>query len=209
MDAQHWENMYRSRAKVFSGAPNPALVSEIDGLTPGRALDVGCGEGADAIWLAQRGWQVTGVDTSATALERAAAAAAASDVQARVSWTQAHLTVTPFPADTFDLVSLHYFPLRRQPDHTTLHGLLDAVAPGGTLLFVTHARTGLAASVDFDPDDYYQPGDIAPLLAASWNVLVNETRLRTGPAPADTRHTHDTVLRAVRQRGAPQGVKPL
>ncbi|MFF1374956.1 class I SAM-dependent methyltransferase [Streptomyces sp. NPDC058308] len=200
MDAQHWDDMYRSRDHVFSGEPNPVLVSEIAALTPGQALDVGCGEGADALWLARRGWQVTAVDISATALRRAAAAAPGR--QARVAWARADLTVTPPPAHSFDLVSLQYFPLRRQPGHTALYRLLDAVAPGGTLLLTTHARTDLTPSGDFDPADYYQPDDIAPLLAPTWNVLVNETRPRTGPAPAGTHHTHDTVLRAVRQRSA-------
>lgn len=68
MDAQHWDDMYRSRDHVFSGSPNPVLVGEVTGLTPGRALDAGCGEGADALWLARQGWQVTAVDISATAL---------------------------------------------------------------------------------------------------------------------------------------------
>lgn len=198
MDAQHWDEMYRGRDRVFSGSPNPVLVSEVTGLTPGRALDVGCGEGADALWLARRGWQVTAVDIAATALRRAAAAAD-PDLRARVAWKQADLTVTPPPAHRFDLVSVHYFPLRRQPGHATLHGLLDAVADGGTLLFTTHARNGLRPSGDFDPADYYQPDDIARLLAPDWRILVDETRPRTGPAPAGTHHTHDTVLRAVRR----------
>ncbi|MBD9732645.1 class I SAM-dependent methyltransferase [Streptomyces sp. H28] len=202
MDAQHWEQMYRSRDHVFSGEPNPVLVGEVGGMAPGRALDVGCGEGADAVWLARRGWQVTAVDVSATALQRAAAAA--PDVRDRVSWEQADLAVTPLPAQGFDLVSVHYFPLRRQPGHTALHHLLDAVAPGGTLLFTTHAREDLTASGDFDPDDYHQPDDIAPLLGGAWKILVNETRPRTGPAPAGTQHTRDSVLRAVR-RPDPQG----
>lgn len=67
MDTQHWDEMYRSRSQVFSGAPNGVLVAEITDLPPGRALDVGCGEGADALWLARRGWQVTAVDISETA----------------------------------------------------------------------------------------------------------------------------------------------
>lgn len=70
--AQSWDAMYRSRDQVFSGAPNPVLVSEVTGLPPGQALDVGCGEGADALWLARRGWQVTAVDISQVALRRAA-----------------------------------------------------------------------------------------------------------------------------------------
>ncbi|RMB80220.1 bifunctional 2-polyprenyl-6-hydroxyphenol methylase/3-demethylubiquinol 3-O-methyltransferase UbiG [Streptomyces shenzhenensis] len=196
MDAQHWDSMYRSRDQVFSGNPNPVLVAEITDLPPGRALDVGCGEGADALWLARRGWQVTAVDISDIALHRAATAA--TGVNGRVAWVRADLTTTPPTAAAFDLVSVHYFPLRRRPGHTALHGLLNAVAPGGTLLFATHARADLTPREDFDPADYYQPDDIAQLLDATWNVLINETRPRAAPAHAGTHHTHDTVLRAVR-----------
>ncbi|MGA6219311.1 class I SAM-dependent methyltransferase [Streptomyces umbrinus] len=200
MDAQFWDEMYRSRDQVFSGDPNGVLVTEVTGLPPGQALDVGCGEGADALWLARHGWQVTAVDISTTALQRAAAAAV--DSEGRVAWTRADLTITPPPADAFDLVSVQYFPLSLQPDHAALRGLLNAVAPGGTLLFASHDLADLPPRPEqgFDPGDYYQPDDIAKLLDHDWTVLVNETRPRTAPAPAGTHHTHDTVLRAQRSR---------
>lgn len=200
MDAQFWDEMYRSRDQVFSGNPNGVLVTEVTGLPPGQALDVGCGEGADALWLARHGWQVTAVDISTTALQRAAAAAV--DSEGRVAWTRADLTITPPPADAFDLVSVQYFPLSLQPDHAALRGLLNAVAPGGTLLFASHDLADLSPRPEqgFDPGDDYQPDDIAKLLDHDWTVLINETRPRTAPAPAGTHHTHDTVLRAQRLR---------
>ncbi|SDH42640.1 Methyltransferase domain-containing protein [Sinosporangium album] len=196
MDARHWDEMYRSRDQVFSGNPNEVLVTETNDLPPGRALDVGCGEGADTLWLARRGWQVTAVDISEVALQRAAAAAV--DVEGRVAWARADLTTTPPQAGVFDLVSIHYFPLLRGPGHASLRGLLDAVAPGGTLLFATHALADLAPRHDFDPADYYQPDDIAQLLGPTWNILINEIRPRTAPTPAGTHHTHNAVLRALR-----------
>lgn len=200
MDAQFWDETYRSRDQVFSGDPNGVLVTEVTGLPPGQALDVGCGEGADALWLARHGWQVTAVDISTTALQRAAAAAV--DSEGRVAWTRADLTITPPPADAFDLVSVQYFPLSLQPDHASLRGLLNAVAPGGTLLFASHDLADLPPRPEqgFDPGDYYQSDDIAKLLDHDWTVLINETRPRTAPAPAGTHHTHDTVLRAQRLR---------
>jgi SAM-dependent methyltransferase len=199
MDAQFWDERYRGRDQVFSGAPNGVLVTEVADLPPGQALDVGCGEGADAIWLARRGWQVTAVDISRTALERAAATA--TDVVGRIAWTRADLTTMPPPAGAFDLVSAQYFPLPRQPGDTALRGLLAAVAPGGTLLIASHDLADLPPRHEhgFDPNDYYQPDDIARLLDADWTVLVNETRPRSAPAPAGTHHTHDTVLRAQRR----------
>lgn len=197
MNTRSWEEMYRSRDQAFSGNPNGVLVTEVSSLSPGRALDAGCGEGADAIWLARRGWQVTAVDISHTALDRAAAATSA-ELADRIGWTQCDLTTTPSPAGMFDLVSAQYFPLPHQPDHTALRGLLATVAPGGTLLFASHDPADLSSRQGHDiaPLDYCQPNDIARLLDHNWTVLINETRPRTAPAPAGTHHTHDTVLRA-------------
>ncbi|MFD7663933.1 methyltransferase domain-containing protein [Streptomyces sp. NPDC059788] len=200
MDAQFWDERYGSSDQLFSGAPNGVLVTEMTGFPPGQALDVGCGEGADARWLARQGWQVTAVDISEVALRRAADAAA--DAAGRVAWARADLTVTPPPGGAFDLVSAQYFPLPRQPDHTALRHLLDAVAPGGTLLFVGHDLADLPPrpELDFDPADFYRPDEVAALLDHTWTVLTDETRPRTAPAPAGTHHTHDTVLRARRLR---------
>jgi SAM-dependent methyltransferase len=197
-DDLFWDEMYRSRDRVFSGAPNAVLVREITGLPVGRALDVGCGEGADALWLARHGWQVTAVDISETALRRAAADTAG--LTDRVAWRHADLTVAPPAPGAFDLVSVQYFPLRRTPEHTVLRGLLDAVAPGGTLLFATHDLADLTPDPEqgFDPDDYYRTDDLAAFLDRDWTVVVSETRPRGGPAPAGTHHTHDSVLRARR-----------
>jgi len=200
-NAQLWEDLYSGSEQVFSGNPNGVLVAEVAELPPGQALDLGCGEGADAIWLAERGWQVTAVDIAETALRRAAAAVAADvDVAARVAWTRADLASTPPPAGAFDLVSAQYFPLPRQPDHLALRGLLAAVAPGGTLLVASHDPADLAHRHDIDPYEYYQPHEIAELLDDAWTVLVDETRARTAPAPAGTNHLRDTVLRARRRR---------
>lgn len=202
MDTQFWDDRYRSREQLFSGEPNGALVAEVSDLPAGHALDVGCGEGADALWLARRGWQVTAIDISRVALQRAAAATD-TELADRVAWTHGDLTTTPLPAGAFDLVSVQYFPLlRQQPDHTALRGLLAAVAPGGTLLIVGHDLADLSPDPErgFDPGDYYQPEEVAGFLDPNWTVLINETRRRTAPAPAGTHHTHDTVLRAQRPR---------
>jgi len=198
MDAEFWDGLYGSREQLFSGNPNGVLVAEATELTPGQALDVGCGEGGDALWLARRGWRVTALDISRTALERAAAAGA--DVAGRVAWSCAELSATPLPARSFDLVSVQYFPLPHEPEHRGLRRLLSAVAPGGTLLFVSHDLADLPAHQGDgpDPDDYYQPAEVAPLLGEDWTVLVDETRPRTVPGPEGTHHTHDTVLRAQR-----------
>ncbi|AVH20889.1 class I SAM-dependent methyltransferase [Nocardia cyriacigeorgica] len=194
MDQQFWDEMYGSREQLFSGLPNDVLVAEVSGLAPGQALDVGCGEGADARWLAEQGWKVTAVDVSRVALERAAAT---SD---EVAWSHADLTAVPPPPASFDLVSAHYFPIELEPDHATIRGLIDAVAPGGTLLVVGHDPADFPPDHDhgFDPRDYYQPEQVAELLGDDWTVLVNSARPRTRPGPPGTHHTSDVVLRAQR-----------
>ncbi|HEY4454754.1 MAG TPA: class I SAM-dependent methyltransferase [Pseudonocardiaceae bacterium] len=198
MDAQFWDERYGSSDQLFSGNPNGVVVTEVAELPPGRALDVGCGEGGDAVWLARRGWRVTAVDISQVALDRAAVAGA--DVAEQVTWTRADLAMTPPPAGSFDLVSAQYFPLPHQPDHAAVRRLLAAIAPGGTLLVGGHDLADLPPGheSEFDPAGFYQPAEIAELLDDGWTVLVNETRLRTAPAPAGTQHVRDTVLRARR-----------
>ncbi|GAA1695396.1 class I SAM-dependent methyltransferase [Glycomyces endophyticus] len=200
MDARFWDDRYGSRERLFSGRPNPVLVHEVEDLDAGQALDVGCGEGGDAIWLAERGWRVTAVDLSRVALERAAAAGA--HVADRVSWSQGDLVTAPPPARVFDLVSAQYFPILRADGEGVVRALLDAVAPGGTLLVVGHARPpGPDAGGDFAFDDFVHPGDIAAALGDGWTVEADETRPRTTPPPEGAHHTHDTVLLA-RRTGA-------
>jgi SAM-dependent methyltransferase len=190
MDQTFWDERYRSRDRLFSGYPNAVLVAEVENLPPGQALDVGCGEGADAHWLAARGWLVTAVDISRVALERAAEVAPGG-----VCWTHADLSVTPPPARSFDLVSAQYFPLTKE--NSALDGLLAAVAPGGTLLVVGHDPADLPP--EFNRDDYYWPSEIAAMLGQDWIVQVDERRKRTTPPPPGTNHVNDTVLRAQRR----------
>lgn len=195
MDQQFWDERYRSQDQLWSGGPNGILVTEAADLPPGQALDLGCGEGGDALWLAARGWLVTAVDISRVALERAAAAAG----EAKVSWAHADLTVSAPPAGTFDLVSAIYFPLPHTAPHA-LDSLLAAVAPGGTLLVGSHDLSDWHNQhdhpTDFDPHDFYAPDEIAGLLDDTWTVLVNETRPRVSPAPPGTNHIADVVLKA-------------
>lgn len=136
---QFWERHYRQRERVWSGRANPVLVEVAGTLPARRALDLGCGEGGDAIWLAGHGWQVIAVDISATALDRAAADAAAADVADRID-LQRHDLAQTFPAGTFDLVSAQYLqsPVTL-PRDLVLRSAAAAVAPGGLLLIVDHA----------------------------------------------------------------------
>ncbi|MEU2005299.1 class I SAM-dependent methyltransferase [Rhodococcus sp. NPDC019627] len=197
-EAAEWDARYNERDQVWSGEPNGALVAELTGAPPGRALDVGCGEGADALWLARQGWAVTALDVSQVALDRAAAHAA--DQNTDVTWVCSGLLDADLPADGFDLVSAQYPALRSTADHAAVRALVSAVAPGGILLVVHHdMRDGHAAREHgFDPDDWVAPGDVAALLDTSWHIDVNEVRERSISGGSGAHHTHDVVLRAHR-----------
>ncbi|MEU3183648.1 methyltransferase domain-containing protein [Streptomyces sp. NPDC006923] len=134
-----WDARYSESERIWSGEPNTVLVREITGLEPGRALDLGCGEGGDAIWLAQRGWRVTATDISGVALERAARHAAEAGVGDLVDW-QRHDLGASFPAGVFDLVSAHFLHSPGDmPREKILRTAASAVAPGGVLLVVGHS----------------------------------------------------------------------
>jgi SAM-dependent methyltransferase len=136
---EHWEQHYGQRDQIWSGRVNARLAEILPSLFPGTVLDLGCGEGGDAVWLAEHGWQVVAVDISDTALGRAKAAARARGVADRIEFVQHDLS-NGFPAGTFDLVSAQFLhsmlPLDRP---RILRDAAAAVRPGGTLLIVDHA----------------------------------------------------------------------
>jgi thioredoxin reductase/SAM-dependent methyltransferase len=193
-----WDQRYTSMEQVWSGQPNTALVSETQGLSPGRALDVGCGEGADALWLAEHGWDVTALDVSRVALDRAADQAERVGVQVR--WLHAGLIEAALPPASFDLVSAQYPALLRTENHEAENALLSAVAPGGVLLVVHHPPPSKeqADAHGFNPDDYVSPADVAALLDDRWRLEVDETRPRNVTTGAGSHHTQDIVMRARR-----------
>jgi SAM-dependent methyltransferase len=136
---QVWEEHYAERDRVWSGRANVRLMEVAASLPPGRALDLGCGEGGDAAWLAERGWQVTAVDISQTALDRAAAEARARNVADRIDFARHDLPDT-FPEGVFDLVSAQFLHSMTELDRPRVLRLgADAVTVGGLLLIVDHA----------------------------------------------------------------------
>lgn len=203
-----WDHRYGGEALMWSGNPNGTLVLEVEDLAPGRALDVGAGEGGDAVWLAERGWRVTATDISASALARVGAAAGRRGLDIELLHRDAN-DVHAFEAGGFDLVSMQYGSVHRTPDARALSNLLGAVAPGGTLLVVGHDLTPMRAPVDvtsqtrmFDPDAFVGVEEIAGALADSpeWVVEVNELRPRP-PGATSSHHVDDVVLRARRVGG--------
>ncbi len=198
-----WDRRYGGD-RVWSGNPNGALVAEIAELAPGRALDVGAGEGGDAVWLAERGWAVTASDISGQGLARAAAEADRRGLAIECLHVDAN-ALDAFEPDRYDLVTSHYPAIPRTPDGRGVENLLAAVAPGGTLLVVHHDPEPMRRPIDvavtsrpFDPDAYVRVADVAAAVRQSpgWTIEVDETRPR--PAGAASRHTDDVVLRARR-----------
>lgn len=195
-DADEWDERYGDD-QMWSGHPNEQLVVEASDLIPGTALDVGCGEGADAIWLAQRGWRATGIDVSAKALDRAQRAAAAVGVD--VEWRAVGLEQAD--ASTYDLV-IGFYPALMRRDGSIIETLLDTVAPGGTLLVVHHAHVDRerAREHGFDPDDYVRHDDLVDALTGrdGWMIDIAQERGRTAPEGPGAHHHSDLVLRARR-----------
>jgi SAM-dependent methyltransferase len=205
MDEAFWDQRYRSAPALWSGAPNSQLVENISTAAPGRALDVGAGEGADALWLAQQGWHVVALDISSVALERGRARAdeAGPAVAERITWCHADLTSWRPPPARFDLVSIHFMHLP-SVQRVALHARLAAgVAPGGVLLIVGHHPLDLQTTVKRapNPDVLFTPEDLTAELGENWTVLAAAARPRLAPGRNGEPVTvHDTVLLARRVR---------
>jgi SAM-dependent methyltransferase len=199
--ADEWDARYsEGDGAMWSGRPNGRLVAEVAGLTPGRALDVGCGEGADAIWLARNGWTVTAIDISDVAIVRARQAA--ESVSAAVEWVSGDALQTAFPACSFDLVSMQYPALPKAAGGAAMRALLDTVCTGALLLAVYHDlndehREHMKAR-GVDPADYVGADDLRQLLDGDFTVELHVIEPRIDPPP-DTPHIADVVLRARRR----------
>jgi SAM-dependent methyltransferase len=207
-----WDHRYGGD-QLWSGRPNGSLVNEISGLTPGRGLDVGAGEGGDALWLAEQGWIVTASDISERALDRINAEAGRRGLAIECHHADAN-TLDAFENATFDLVSAHYASIPRTPDGRGVANLLHAVAPGGTLLVVGHDLEPMRGPIEtrthsqaFDPDAYVRVEDFAAAVANStaWDIEIHETRPRPAGAASASHHVDDVVLRARRCDRGPTG----
>ena len=205
-----WDARYGTGERMWSGNPNGTLVTEVRGMPPGRALDVGAGEGGDSLWLAEQGWDVTAADISGAALEHVGAEAERRGLAVSLLHRDVNAPDAVGGA-TYVLVSLQYGSFLRTPEQRGLRTLLGAVAPGGTLLVVGHDLSPMREPVDpveqtrmFDPEAYVGVEEVAAALATQdgWTVQVHETRPRPSGA-VSTHHVDDVVLRAVRAAATP------
>lgn len=206
-DRADWEHRYSGDVHVWSGNPNGTLVAEVSDLPAGRALDVGAGEGGDALWLAERGWTVSANDISAKALARVSAEAERRGLSIECLHGDANV-LGAFDPGGFDLVSMQYGSIHRTPEQRALTNLLGAVAPGGTLLVVGHDLTPWEDPVDvaeqtrmFDPGAYLGIDDIAATIDAdpNWELELHETRSRPPGAASAPHHVDDVIVRARRR----------
>lgn len=200
-DATFWEEHYHGPSS-HPHPPHPHLVDTARHLAPGRALDAGCGEGANALWLASHGWRVTAVDIASSALDRARehADALPPAPTGHVEWVQADLTASPPAKEHFDLVYSHYVHTTNS-DRALLDSLSQAVVRGGTLLIVGHAPQEEGDHPHRPaPGSHIRAEELAELLdPRQWQVIVAEPRTRTVTAPDGRQVTlHDGILRARR-----------
>lgn len=204
--ADFWENRYAGTDRAWSGRPNHTLVEVVEGLPLGRAVDLGCGEGADAIWLAQQGWTVTGLDISSTAIRRATEAAhtvelpterirfEATDLSA---WTGEH---------GYDLVTASFLhsPVSL-PRTDILRHASELVAPEGHLLVISHAAAPpWAPSQDVHNHHFLTPKEEIKALdldEEAWSVVLAETRTRPATGPDSERTELDDTVILLRREG--------
>ncbi|TDD73399.1 class I SAM-dependent methyltransferase [Actinomadura darangshiensis] len=202
---EYWDSRYSEHHHMWSGDPNTVFVEEVTGLEPGTALDLGCGEGADAIWLAKRGWRVTAADISGVALERAARHADEAGVADRVDWLRRDLAES-FPEGRYDLVSAQFLHSPAEmPREEVLRAAAAAVAPGGTLLIVGHA-----GPAPWNPDGeggvhLPTPEEVLESLglpAGEWETLRSDEHERVQTAPDGKTMTRtDNALKLRRKAG--------
>ena len=197
---QRWSGVLRDHAaQVAQRPPSAYLTATVDGLAPGRALDAGCGHGAEALWLAGHGWRVTAVDFSPAALApgRSTAAALGADIAERIDWVEGDLAAWAPQAGAYDLVTSLYVHVAGAVEEMVSR-LAAGVAPGGTLLLVGHlpidpvtgAETPAAGQVQVTVE-----AAVAALDGRHWELAIAEDRPRAAAGTG-----FDAVICARRRR---------
>ena len=199
MDAEGWDRRYATSELIWSAEPNRFLVDEVEDLAPGRALDLGAGEGRNAIWLAGRGWDVTAVDFSAVALDKARRLAEAAGVDIRLLCADATQAVD----DTFDLAVVLYLHLPAAERRVAYRNAARAVAAGGTLLIVGHDTANLTSGVGGpqDPAVLFTAAEVVTdLEGTGLTIRRAEAVHRAVPSDGGDRTAIDALVRAERPR---------
>ena len=160
MRREHWDRKYAETEQLWAATPNRSFAAEAAGLPPGRALDLACGEGRHAVWLAARGWQVTAVDFSEVAIARGRARAAQEQIEVDFVCSDL-LDFEPEPGG-FDLVLVLFLQLPANERRLVLSRAAAALSPGGTFLLVGHDLDNLEKGTGgpSDPSVLYTPADV-------------------------------------------------
>jgi SAM-dependent methyltransferase len=194
---EDWNARYSASELLWTAEPNRLFASEVEGLAPGRALDLACGEGRNAVWLAERGWRVTAVDFSDVALAKAERLAARRGVE--VEWSLADVLEYEPEPEAFDLVAVLYLQLPRDELGRALRMAAAAVAPGGTLIVLGHDTSNLTEGHG-GPKDVrvlYTPGDVVAELGGLEVERAEQVR-RTVPLDGAEAVAIDAFVRARR-----------
>jgi len=200
MSAMDWDDRYRGTDLVWSATPNRWVAEQTATLTPGRALDLACGEGRNSIFLAQRGWEVTGVDFSGEAIAKSRRLAQAQQPPVNVDWRCADATDFDQPA-SYDLAMLVYLQLPAPQRRAAIRAAWQSLRPGGVLLVIAHHSDNLAAGVGGpqDPAVLYTPDDVLNDLAG-WGgrYMTRRAERVERPIEGQDRVALDTLVRVVR-----------
>jgi 2-polyprenyl-3-methyl-5-hydroxy-6-metoxy-1,4-benzoquinol methylase len=196
----YWDERYATHDHVWSGRPNPRLLEHAADLPPGQALDVGCGEGADAVWLAERGWRATGADVSVVALDKARRHAGEAGVADRTAWVHVDLLAGDALPGGNDLVSAMYVHVPEASFDRVYAAIAAAVRPGGTLLVAGHhpAERETALRNPHLGHLLFPPERVTAVLGRDWRVGVAEGVTRDIEKDGEPRVATDTVVVAVR-----------
>ncbi|MFM1730767.1 class I SAM-dependent methyltransferase [Prescottella soli] len=184
MDAQDWDDRYSQTDMVWGTPPNPVVVEFATSLPPGRALDLACGEGRHALWLATRGWRTTGVDFSSVAIEKArrVATQAPRSVRERLDYVVDDITAPDALTDPsgYDLVLMIFVHLERTQRRELVSRIIDALEPEGILMILGHDTINLTEGIGGppDPEILYTPEDLKDDLDGRLDVTVAERRYR-------------------------------
>lgn len=192
MDAAAWDERYRAHGLVWGGPPNRWVVEELEDAPPGRALDLACGEGRNALWLAAHGWQVTAVDFSAVAIEKAREL----DTNGLVEWVEADATAYT-PAQPVDLALLSYLQLAADQRRRAVRGAAAVLAPGGMLLVIAHDSRNLRDGTGGpqDPRVLYSAPDLVADLDGT-GLVIDRAEEVLRPVAGTERPAIDVLLRA-------------
>lgn len=191
MDAAAWDDRYSATELVWSAGPNQFVESELSDLPPGRALDLACGEGRNARWLAERGWQVTAIDWSGVAIEKG------RRITDAVDWRVGDALTAPLPAD-LDLAVLAYFQVVADARQVAVRRSFGSLKTGGVLFVIAHDSTNIAEGTGGpqDPSVLYTAEDVLEDLAGLDFEVVRAERV---PREIDTGTAWDALVHVVRR----------